>query len=86
MIKTTRAVGIVAITFGLIASIFAFIHIMWPMIAVVAGFLGFLFSSVYIFLNARYSVNTKTFNPGTIGLLLSSVPVIFFIIIVLSSR
>jgi hypothetical protein len=84
MHKTINIIGILAICFGLIASLFAFIQLYWPLIAVVSGFLGFISSSIYVFLNARHQVNTKTFNPGMIGMLLSSVPVIFFFFLVLS--
>jgi hypothetical protein len=86
MTKTLRIIGTLAIIFGLIASIFAFVNLYWPAIAVISGFLGFLMSSIYIFINARHQVNTSTFNPGLVGMLLSSVPVIFFFILVLSGR
>lgn len=82
MIKTLRVTGVLSIIFGLIASIFAFIPLYWPMIAVISGFLGFLASSIYVMLNSRYQANTSTFNPGLIGMLLSSVPIIFFFFLV----
>ena len=86
MIKTTRTIGIFAIAFGLIASIFAFIQLYWPLIAVISGFLGFMCSSLYVLFNARYQVSKKTFNPGLVGMLLSSIPLIFFFILVFSKR
>jgi hypothetical protein len=86
MTRTITIVGYLALLFGFTASIFAFIKLYWPLIAVIAGFLGFLFSSIYILLNARHRVNEKALNPGMIGLLLSSVPILFFFILVFFKR
>jgi len=87
MIKTLRVLGILAILFGLIASISVFIiNPYWPFIPVISGFLGFLMSSIYVFINSRNQSNQGFFNPGLIGMLLSSVPIIFFFILVLTRK
>lgn len=83
MSSTIRILGYLSLFFGGIASTFTFIKFYWPLPCVIAGFLGFLFSSLYVLLNSRYQVNKSKLTPGLAGLVLSSVPIIFFLVLML---
>lgn len=82
MVKKVRIIGYLAICFGLIACVFTFIQWNWPAISVISGFFGFLFSTIYTLLNTKHEVNKHPFNPGIIGLLLSSTPIVTFFILI----
>lgn len=91
MARKVRILGILAMAFGLIACIFTFTLWAGPVklsvfISVVSGFLGFLFSTIYTLLNTKHEVNKHPFNPGIIGLLLSSTPIITFVIFMMTNR
>lgn len=48
-------------------------------VSVIAMLPGFLFSSLYIMLTTRHELETPKINPGYLGLLLSSAPVLVII-------
>jgi LytS/YehU family sensor histidine kinase len=86
MAKKIRLLGILAIVLGVIASASTIILMNWPgktavVVSVSSGFLGFLSSTIYTLLNTKHEVNKHPFNPGFVGLLLSSAPMISFFIL-----
>jgi hypothetical protein len=48
--------------------------------------LGFIFSGINIFLNAKYFSEQQKWPPGYIGMFLSSLPVIFMMLIIFKFR
>jgi predicted benzoate:H+ symporter BenE len=89
MEKLTRSVGNLCVILGLVATFSIGIFSVRPAklalaLALFCGLLGFMSSCLYLALNARYNVNTRKFSPALIGLLLSSVPILFILFIKLS--
>jgi hypothetical protein len=73
--------GWAGIIFGTFAAVTA-----WPLLpagalvlSILFMFIGFLFSSLYVRLAATHEIKTKI-NPGYVGMILSSAPVIMFIV------
>lgn len=44
--------------------------------------IGFIFSTINIYLNAKYEITGKNFSLGYVGIILSSVPVIFLMVLI----
>jgi len=44
---------------------------------------GFIFSTINIYLNTKYEITKKAFSLGYIGMILSSVPVIFLLVLII---
>jgi hypothetical protein len=85
MERFTRLAGAAAILLGFIAALLTGVYILSPVailmfIGLICGMLGFISSCVYIILNQRYPVSTHIITPGLVGLLLSSAPVIYILI------
>lgn len=86
MLKYYRQFGWAGIIFGLICSAGLLIPDLTGLkISFGAMLPGFLFSSLYIMLTTKHEIETPKINPGYIGLLLSSAPIILFIFSILSS-
>jgi len=86
MEKFTHAAGKLAIFTGALSLLLtlAFLIRHLPLLvlfSVLSGLLGFITSNVFIFLNMRYQVSEKKLNPGTIGILLSSAPILLMLIV-----
>jgi hypothetical protein len=85
MEKFTRLAGLAALLLGLIAAALTGLYLASPVtifmfIALICGMLGFLTSCAYIILNQRYPVSVHIITPGMVGLILSSAPVIYILI------
>jgi hypothetical protein len=85
MEKYTRYAGTAAVLLGLIAALLTGLYLLSPIalfmfIALICGMLGFITSCLYIILNQRYPVSEHIITPGMVGLVLSSVPVIYILI------
>ena len=80
MLKYYRFFGIAGVALGLVCAVGIFLpDITGLRISMLAMLPGFLFSSLYIMLTTRHEIPTPKINPGYVGLLLSSVPLILFI-------
>jgi hypothetical protein len=85
MLKYYRHLGWAGIVFGSICTIGLFIPGLNGLkVSFVAMLFGFLCSSLYIMLTTKHEIETPKINPGYVGLLLSSAPIILFILSVLS--
>lgn len=85
MHKAITILGNACMCLGLLSAILCAIPgMLFP--AIGSGFLGFVTTSVYIGLNTRYQVNQKKLNPGMIGLLLNSIPLLFVLALQLYIR
>jgi hypothetical protein len=51
-------------------------------LALPIGFLGMIFSGIYVYLDTKNEINTSNITPGIIGLLLSSTPVLLILIFI----
>ena len=45
--------------------------------------IGFIFSTINIYLNTKYEITQKAFSLGYVGMVLSSIPVIFLLILII---
>ena len=53
------------------------------MFALLSAIIGFIFSTLNIYMNAKYEITKKAFSVGYIGMMLSSFPVIFLLVIII---
>lgn len=80
--------GYLSIVFGALCCIFIVLLVLtnnplFLMLSLLNTFLGFIGSIVNIFLNAKHEISKKKFSMGFAGLILSSVPVVFLMILIL---
>ncbi|MCC6691092.1 MAG: hypothetical protein IT235_06120 [Bacteroidia bacterium] len=85
MIKSVNILGGVSIFIGLIAALLC-ITPFGIFYAVPTGFVGFVCTTIYIGLNTRHQINTKTINPGIIALVLNSVPIVYILIGIIATK
>lgn len=79
--------GYLSVIFGILCCVFIILsvvtkHPIYLVPALVNTFLGFIFSIINIYLNAKYEISKKNFSLGFGGLVLSSIPVIFLMVII----
>lgn len=79
--------GYLSLVFGALCCIFIVLLVLtnkplFLMLSLLNTFLGFISSIINIFLNAKYEIAKKKFSMGFAGLILSSVPVVFMMIII----
>jgi hypothetical protein len=87
MEKKLKILGFISIALGVIAALLCITPMPFAvMFAVLSGFFGLLCSSIYIFIDTRNEVNTKKFTPGVIGMILSSIPILFMLAIIILSK
>lgn len=53
------------------------------MFALLSAIIGFIFSTLNIYMNAKYEITKKAFSVGYIGMMLSSFPVIFLLVLII---
>ncbi|MCW3085625.1 MAG: hypothetical protein JWP12_2991 [Bacteroidetes bacterium] len=75
-----KYIGYASLTLGFLAALLCPLAIFW---GILTGFFGMIVSSIYIFIDTKNEINTKKLTPGVIGLLLSSVPVLFMLAIII---
>ena len=85
MERYTRLAGTIAFLMGLTAALLNGLYLLSPVTilmfsALICGMLGFIISCLYIILNQRYPVSQHVITPGMVGLLLSSAPVIYILV------
>lgn len=87
MEKKLNIIGIVSITLGIIAALLCITPIAFAVFyAILAGFLGMIFSSVYVYIDTKNEINSKKLTPGLIGMFLSSIPILFMLAIIIISK
>ncbi len=78
MQKKLKILGIAAIVIGCMAGLLCIVPRGF-FIAIPVGFIGMICSGIYVFIDTRQEINTKKITPGIIGMLLSSLPVLFML-------
>jgi hypothetical protein len=87
MKKKLKVIGICSLVLGGIAALLCVIGIPFAVFfAVLTGFLGTICSTIYIFIDTRYEINTKKITPGIVGLILSSIPILLILIAIVRSQ
>ncbi len=77
--------GYLSVVLGVICCL-CLINPYYLFFALLFAILGFVFSTVNIYLNAKYEITKKAFSLGYIGMILSSVPVIFLLILIIKGN
>ena len=68
--------------FGTLATIFTFKLLFF---AIPSSILGYIFSTLFIFLNTKHDIKKSFFNQGTVGMVLSSVPILLVLYVIFST-
>lgn len=77
--------GYISVIVGISAMLCMF-RIQWIYYGVALAILGFITSITNIFLNSKYEFDEEKFPKGYIGMFLSSLPVIFMMLIIFRFR
>ena len=80
--------GYLSLAFGILCCLFIVLVVinnnpLFLLLSLVNTFLGFISSIINIYLNAKYEFTKKSLSIGFGGLILSSVPVVFLMILIL---
>ena len=85
MEKKLKIIGIISLILGIAAALLCIVPFgILP--AILLGFLGMIGSSIYVFIDSRYEINTKKITLGIIAMILSSIPVLFLLAIIIMSK
>ncbi|MDF2438062.1 MAG: hypothetical protein K0Q95_2438 [Bacteroidota bacterium] len=85
--RRLKILGYVCIGFGLLAALLCITPIKFAVFyAILAGFIGMVTSSIYVFIDTRNEINKKKFTPGVIGMILSSIPILFMLAIIVMTK
>lgn len=74
--------GILSLVFGTLSCLIL-IKPYLLMFALLSAITGFVFSTINIYINAKYEITKKPFSMGYIGMMLSSFPVIFLLVLII---
>lgn len=85
--KLYKLSGYLSIVFGALCCLFIVLLVitnnpLFLMLSLLNTFLGFICSITNIFLNTRHEITPKKLTTGFAGLILSSVPVVFLMILI----
>ncbi|MDQ3046117.1 MAG: hypothetical protein M3R27_01115 [Bacteroidota bacterium] len=87
MEKKLNILGIVSIVLGCAAALLCIAPIVSGLFfAILTGFFGMLCSSIYVFIDTRHEINKKKLTPGIYGMVLSSIPIVFLLVIIIMSK
>ena len=74
--------GILSLVFGTLSCLIL-IKPYLLMFALLSAIIGFIFSTINIYMNAKYEITKKAFSVGYVGMMLSSFPVIFLLVLII---
>ncbi len=74
--------GYASLLFGSAATLLL-INPFWLFFSMLFAIIGFLFSIINIYLNAKHEITKSNFSLGYIGVILASIPVIFLMILII---
>lgn len=83
--KLYKIAGILSVIFGVCAAI-CLVSIRTVPFALLLAITGFVFSIINVFLDAKHEIHDRTYPLGYVGMLLSSLPVIFLLFFVFMRR
>lgn len=73
--------GYLSVVFGAAASL-TLINPFYLFFSLLFAIIGFVFSTVNIYLNAKYEIAKSNFSLGYVGVVLSSIPVVFLMVLI----
>jgi hypothetical protein len=74
--------GLLSILFGTISCLIL-IKPFLLMISLLSAIIGFTFATINVYLNAKFEITKGSFSIGYIGMILSSFPVIFLMVLII---
>lgn len=85
MPKYIPLIGWLGLVCGIVSAASAFLPGWGAFISMTAMLPGFLLSSLYVMMSTRHQIEMPKINPGYIGMILSSTPLILFIFFYITS-
>ncbi|MDO8999878.1 MAG: hypothetical protein Q7W45_08955 [Bacteroidota bacterium] len=80
-----KILGYLSILIGFAAALSIY-KIQFAFYGIALGLLGFIVSGINIFLNMKYYSDEEKYPKGYIGMLLSSLPVLFMLFVIMKNR
>jgi len=77
--KKLKILGVSSIIIGGITAILCITTIQGLFYAIPIGFVGMICSGAYVFIDTRNEINKKKITAGIIGMILSSIPILFML-------
>jgi len=77
--------GLISIIAGLICCAMLFYPALLPF-SLLFAIIGYTFSTINVYLNAKHEITKSWFSVGYIGMILSSIPVIFILVLIISNH
>ena len=92
MEKRLKILGYISVGFGALAAFLCVAPVLGigftfaVFFAILAGFVGMVTSAIYVFIDTRHEINKHKFTAGVLGMLLSSVPIVFMLAVIIMSK
>lgn len=83
--KIYKIAGLLSVVFGVLAAV-CLVNIRTVPAALLLAVTGFIFAVINIFLDAKHEIHERKFPLGYIGMLLSSLPVLFLLYFIFFRR
>lgn len=80
-----KALGYLSIVIGVLSALSIY-RIQFAFYGIVLGMLGFIVSGINIYLNTKYYYDEEKYPKGYLGMLLSSLPVLFMLFVIMKHR
>jgi len=80
-----KILGYLSIVIGVLAALSIY-RIQFAFYGIALGIFGFIISGINIFLNAKYYSEEEKYPKGYIGMVLSSLPVLFMLFVIMKHR
>lgn len=77
--------GLISIIAGVICCAMLFYPALLPF-SLLFAIIGYTFSTINVYLNAKHEITKSWFSVGYIGMILSSIPVIFILVLIISNH
>lgn len=80
-----KALGYFSLLIGVLATLSIY-RIQFAFFGIALGILGFIVSGINIFLNTKYYSEEEKYPKGYLGMVLSSIPVLFMLFVIMKHR
>lgn len=80
-----KALGYLSLLIGILATLSIY-RIQFAFFGIALGILGFIVSGINIFLNTKYYSEEEKYPKGYLGMVLSSIPVLFMLFVIMKHR
>jgi hypothetical protein len=80
-----KLLGYLSVAIGILAALSIY-RIQFAFYGIAVGILGFIISGINIFLNTKYYYEEEKYPKGYIGMVLSSLPVLFMLFVIMRHR